>query len=165
MVALLGIAACEPWRCDFWSHGACVEFTFDPGIPMSEAHARFDRLLELEMPYWGITRVSGWRIQYRRSRSYDCYFSSLNEGCTDFLAQTISVRVPPDTSDCFEAAELLHELGHYTIGDPMHSAPAWEGVDARFAPVVWDRPDAPHSCVDQFQGVHEGVWAVDADGF
>ena len=67
--------------------------------------------------------------------------------------------------DCFEAAELLHELGHYTLGDPMHSAPAWSGVDARFAPIVWDRPDAPASCVARWRGVTSGAWPVNGNAF
>ena len=156
---------CQPWHCAFWSHGACVEFDYDPREPVEVLQTRFDRLLELELPYWGLSRIDGWRVQYRTTLSYPCYFSSQNAGCTDYLNQTISVRVAPDALDCFEAAELLHELGHYTLGDPMHSAPAWSGVDARFAPIVWDRPDAPASCVTHWRGVTSGAWQVNGNAF
>jgi hypothetical protein len=158
------LGACEPWHCDFWSHGACVEFTYDPG-PLEPVKARVDRLLELEMPYWGVSQISGWRIQFRTTQAYTCYFAKLSEGCTDYVERTMSVRVSPGANGCFEASALLHELGHYALGDPMHSAPGWEGVDAAFGPIVWDRPDAPQVCVDRFRGIYKGPWALAPNTF
>nr|WP_242395566.1 hypothetical protein [Anaeromyxobacter sp. SG63] len=154
-----GVAGCEPWRCDFDSHGACVEFVTDPA-DLADAKARVDRILDLELPYWNLHSLSGWRIQYRDSPEYVCYFSSENEGCTDYLNQTLSVRVPPDSEGCFEAAELLHELGHYELGDPMHASSRWDGVDGEFAAMVWDRPDAAEPCVRRYGGIRSGMWPV-----
>jgi hypothetical protein len=162
--ALAGPIGCAPWRCDFESHGACVEFTYDPG-PLDEAKARVDRLLDLELPYWGLSGVSGWRIQFRTTADYECYFVPRNEGCTDYAEKTLSVRVRPDALGCFEASELLHELGHYALGDPMHSSPLWQGVSTQFAPVVWDRPDAPAACVARYHGLIDGGWSVNANTF
>jgi hypothetical protein len=163
-MAAAALCACAPWRCDFESRGACVEFTYDPG-PLAQVKARMDRLLDLELPYWGLHAVSGWRIQFRTSQDYPCYFATRNEGCTDYVEKTISVRVPPDALGCFEASELLHELGHYRLGDPMHSNPLWEGVDAQFAGIVWDRPDAPPNCAERWAGIRAGVWPVRVDQF
>lgn len=163
-VALALLSACEPWRCDFESHGACIEFTKDPP-DLAAAQRRIHRLLDLELPYWGLSSLSGWRIQLRESAEYPCYLADRNEGCTDYLDRTLSVRFPPDAQGCFEAAELLHELGHYELGDPMHSSDRWNGVDAQFSSVVWDRPDAPPECVDRYGGITAGVWTVRRNAF
>ncbi|WP_248354102.1 hypothetical protein [Anaeromyxobacter oryzae] len=160
----VGVTACDPWRCDFDSHGACIEFETNPA-DLAAAQARVDRLLDLELPYWNLHRLGGWRIQFRDTPEYVCYLATRNEGCTDYVNKTISVRVPPDSMGCFEAAELLHELGHYALGDPMHANPAWAGVDAQFAGIVWDRPDAPASCVRRYGGIRHGMWPVNMDGF
>jgi hypothetical protein len=167
---VLGVAlavlcgGCEGWRCDFHVRGACVEFETPPG-DLAQAQARMERLLDLELPFWGVTRLDGWRIQYRNTQSYPCYLASRNEGCTDYVEHTMSVHVPDGSPGCFEAAELLHELGHYALGDPMHSAPRWEEVDAQFARIVWDRPDAPVECRLRWEGIRTGVWTVYADHF
>jgi hypothetical protein len=163
-VALAALTGCDRWACDFESHGACVEFTQDPP-DLEEARRRVDRLLELELPYWGLASLDGWRIQFRDTAEYPCYVAARNDGCTDYIEQTMSVRVPPDAKGCFEAAELLHELGHYELGDPMHSSPRWDGVDAQFAPMVWERPDAPPECVKRYGGIRSGVWPVTRDRF
>jgi hypothetical protein len=160
----LGSGGCAPWRCDFYSHGACIEFEYDPGS-MDQVKARVDRLLELELPYWGLNHIDGWRIQFRTTPNYECYFAGQNEGCTDYVEQTMSVRVRPEALGCFESAEVLHELGHYTLGDPMHSNPLWKGLPAEFAPMVWDRPDAAPACVQRFAGITDGMWMVRIDGF
>jgi hypothetical protein len=60
--AALTLASCSPWSCDFHSHGACVEFVRQPA-DLQDAQRRMDRLLELELPYWGLSNLSGWRIQ------------------------------------------------------------------------------------------------------
>ncbi len=164
LAAALTLAGCDPWRCDFQSHGACVEFVRQPA-DLADAQRRVDRLLELELPYWGLANLDGWRIQYRDTAQYTCYLADRNDGCTDFVEKTLSVRLPQDVPDCFEAAELLHELGHYELGDPMHSSPRWDGVDAQFAGIVWDRPDAPPECVERFHGITSGVWTVRRDSF
>lgn len=156
--------ACEPWRCDFHAHGACVEFVTDPP-DLGLAEQRVTALLERELPFWGLANLDGWRVQFRDSPEYACYLATRNDGCTDYVDRTLSVRVPPDSGGCFEAAELLHELGHYALGDPMHSSPRWQGVDAAFAPVVWDRPDADPSCVERYGGITAGMWPVHADRF
>jgi hypothetical protein len=162
--AALSLSACDPWACDFYSHGACVEFS-TPLADVADAQRRMDRLLDLELPYWGLSSLEGWRIQYRTTAEYTCYLAARNDGCTDYAKQTMSVRLPSDTPSCFEAAELLHELGHYELGDPMHSNPLWAGVDAQFAGIVWDRPDAPPECVARFHGIESGVWVVRRNGF
>lgn len=162
--ALLLLSGCEPWDCAFESHGACIEFADEPA-DLEDAQRRTDRLLEIGLAFWGLANVDDWRIQFRTSSDYPCYFATRNEGCTDYIAKTISVRIPPDAPDCFEAAEVLHELGHYELGDPMHSSDRWKGVDAQFAAMVWDRPDAAPSCVERYQGIHEGMWPVRIDAF
>lgn len=162
--ALAVLGGCEPWHCDFESHGACVEFTKQPP-DLAAAKRRVDRLLDLELPYWGLSSLSGWRIQYRESSDYPCYLADKNDGCTDYLNNTLSVRLYPDARGCFEAAELLHELGHYRLGDPMHSSSLWGGVEGQFAPVVWDRPDAPPECLARYGGVTTGMWHVNRDSF
>jgi hypothetical protein len=162
--AALLLAGCSPWRCDFYSHGACVEFASDPP-DLAAAHARVDALLERELPFWGLGNLGGWRIQYRTTLERPCYLAAESEGCTDFIEKTISVRIPPFAGGCFEAAELLHELGHYDLGDPMHSNATWKGVSAAFAPMVWDYPGAPQECLDHFKGVTTGMWSVNVDGF
>jgi hypothetical protein len=159
VAAAAALSGCEPWHCDFYSHGACIEFTYDPGA-LDRVKPRVDRLLDLELPYWGLHELGGWRIQFRTTEQYLCYFSSTNEGCTDYAAHTLSVRVRPDALGCFEAAELQHELGHYALGDPQHVNGLWEGVPARFAPVVWDRPDAPGACIQRWGGIRTGMWTV-----
>jgi len=164
LAGALALSGCQNWSCDFESHGACIEFETDPP-DLAQAQQRMDRLLELELPYWGLANLGGWRIQYRDTASYPCYLADRNDGCTDFVDQTLSIRLPPDAASCFEAGELLHELGHYRLGDPMHSNPAWAGVDAQFAPIVWDRPDAPRECVKRYGGITAGVWAVHRNGF
>jgi hypothetical protein len=160
----LALAGCDPWDCDFQSHGACIEFETDPP-DLAEATRRVDALLETELPFWGLSNLEGWRVQYRNGAEYSCYLAQRNDGCTDYLEKTLSVRVPPGASDCFEAAELLHELGHYALGDPMHSSPRWEDVEAQFAPIVWDHPDAPAACVERYRGIRMGVWSVREDHF
>lgn len=158
------LAGCAAGPCDLHSHGACVSFTYDAsGIP--DLQARVDRLLELEMPFWGLHHIAGWRIEFRNTNHYNCYLNLSNSGCTDFLSQEISVYVQPTFGECFEAAQLLHELGHYTLGDPTHSDPKWRDVPAQFASTVWDRPDAPASCVQRFAGIVTGMWPVNYDGF
>lgn len=165
-LAALGAAVlgCDPWRCSFDSHGACVEFATPPA-DLEAAKARMDRLLELELPYWNLHSLSGWRIQFRDSADYVCYLSSQDDGCADYLNRTLSVLVPPDAPGCFEAAELLHELGHYALGDPMHANDLWGGVSAEFAPMVWDRTDAAQPCLDRYAGVREGMWRVHRNSF
>jgi hypothetical protein len=162
--AALGLASCERWECDFDSHGACVEFETDPP-DMGGAKARVDALLARELPFWGLANLNDWRIQLRVGAEYTCYLAQRNDGCTDYLEKTLSVRVPPDAPECFEAAELLHELGHYALGDPMHSAARWQDVDPAFAPFVWDHPGAPAACVNRYEGIRSGVWAVREDRF
>jgi hypothetical protein len=164
VAAALAGAACSPWDCDFDSHGACIEFETDPP-DLADARRRVDALLDAELPFWGLSGLDGWRVQFRDGARYTCYFAGRNDGCTDYLEKTLSVRVPPEVPSCFEAAELLHELGHYTLGDPMHSAPRWRDVDAAFAPIVWDRPDAPDACVTRYRGIRTGVWTVREDRF
>jgi hypothetical protein len=156
--------ACEPWRCDFHAHGACVEFVVDPP-DLAAAEARVVSLLDRELPFWGLASLEGWRIQFRNTPEYTCYVATRNDGCTDFLERTMSVRVPPDAAGCFEAAELLHELGHYALGDPMHSSPRWLEVEDAFAALVWDRDDAHPSCVERYGGITAGMWGVRPDRF
>lgn len=164
LAALAALSGCDPWRCDFESHGACVEFTKDPAN-LAAAQRRVDALLALELPYWGLSSLDGWRIQFRETADYPCYFADRNDGCTDYVEHTLSVRLPPDSRGCFEAAELLHELGHYRLGDPMHSSSHWDGVDAQFARIVWDRPDAPPECVARYGGITAGIWPVRRNAF
>jgi hypothetical protein len=162
--ALAALTACQPWSCDFESHGACIEFTRDPD-DLEAARVRVDALLERELPFWGLSGLSGWRIQFRETTDHPCYLAALSEGCTDFLEKTLSVRVPPTSDGCFEASELLHELGHYALGDPMHSNDTWTGVAAAFAPMVWDFPGAPPECARRYKGITTGMWTVTIDGF
>lgn len=162
--AALSLSACDPWACDLHSHGACVEFP-SPPPDLADAQRRMDRLLELELAYWGLSSLDGWRIQYRATARYTCYMADRNDGCTDYANQTLSLRLPPGAPGCFEAAELLHELGHYELGDPMHSSARWEGVEAQFAPTVWDRPDAPAVCVARYRGIRSGMWIVHRNSF
>lgn len=157
--AAAALAGCDTWRCAFESHGACVEFD-QPPADMAAAQARLDRLLELELAFWDLHTLSGWRIHYRETKEYVCYIATRNEGCTDYLEKTISVRLPDGSAGCFEAAELLHELGHYKLGDPMHANPRWKEVEAAFAAMVWDRPDAADECVNRYRGIHAGMWPV-----
>lgn len=160
----LALAGCEPWHCDFESHGACVEFTTNPA-DLADAQRRVDALLARELPFWGLSSLSGWRVQFRDSADYPCYFAARNEGCTDYLEHTISVRIPPDSRGCFEAAEVLHELGHYALGDPMHSNARWRDLDGQFAAMVWNHPGADRSCVERYRGIVKGMWPVRIDGF
>ena len=81
------------------------------------------------------------------------------------MNHTLSVRVHPDAHGCFESAELMHELGHYRLGDPMHSNSHWGGVEDEFAPVVWDRPGAPPECVERYGGIRTGMWHVNQNAF
>lgn len=164
VAALALLAGCDPWRCDFDSHGACIEFTTDPG-DLGAAKLRVDALLDRELAYWGLSGLSGWRIQFRDTLERPCYLAAESEGCTDYVDKTISVRIPPSAGGCFEAAELLHELGHYQLGDPMHSNDRWQGVAAEFAPMVWSFSDAPPECVTRYKGVTTGMWTVNLDGF
>jgi hypothetical protein len=165
-IAVVALAAlgCAPWDCDFDSHGACIEFEADPP-DLAEARSRVDALLAAELPFWGLSSLDGWRVQFRNGARYSCYLTQRNDGCTDYLEKTLSVRVPPDAPGCFEAAELLHELGHYTLGDPMHSAPRWQDVEDAFAPIVWDHPGAADPCVIRYRGIRGGVWTVRTDHF
>jgi hypothetical protein len=164
IIALALCAGCDPWRCDFHVRGACIEFETDPP-DLEAAQVRVEQVLALELPFWGLSKLDGWRIQYRDSVEYPCYMASRNEGCTDYLEKTLSVHVPDGAPGCFEAAELLHELGHYELGDPIHSAARWQDVDGMFASVVWERPDAPSACVSRYRGIRSGVWAVRPDRF
>lgn len=162
--ALFALAACDTWHCDFESHGACIEFTTDPA-DLEAVRLRVDALLDRELPFWGLSSLSDWRIQFRDSTDHACYLAASSEGCTDYIDKTISVRVPSTSHGCFEAAELLHELGHYALGDPMHSNAAWKGVDAAFPEMVWNFPDAPAECVKRYKGVTTGIWTVTIDQF
>jgi len=162
--ALLALAACDQWFCDFESHGACIEFTADTP-DLEAARLRVDALLDRELPFWGLSSLGGWRIQFRDTTDHPCYLASSSEGCTDYLEKTISVRVPPTSQGCFEASELLHELGHYALGDPMHSNDLWKGVDPAFAGMVWNFPDAPAECVQRYNGITTGMWSVTVDHF
>ncbi len=164
VAAALCLGGCEPWHCDFYVRDACVEFVTDPA-DLADAEQRVSALLDRELPFWGLANLDGWRIQFRDDAEYACYLASHNDGCTDYLEKTLSVRIPPDAEGCFEAAELLHELGHYKLGDPMHSNSRWEQVDAQFAPMVWDRPDAAPPCVHRYTGVERGMWPVRIDKF
>lgn len=163
VVLLLGCAR-QQGACDFQSHGACIQFTFDTkNIP--DLKARVDRLLELAMPFWGLHGIRGWTIQFRDTNSYNCYLTMSNSGCTNYFDQEMSVWVQPTFDGCFEAAPLLHELGHYTLGDPTHADPRWRDVPGQFAPLVWDRPDAAPSCVKRFSGVYTDMWPVHFNAF
>ena len=42
----------------------------------------------------------------------------------------------------------------------MHSNGTWREVEAAFAPMVWDFPDAPADCVRRYRGVTVGMWRV-----
>jgi len=162
--ALLTLAACDTWRCDFESHGACIEFATDPP-DLEAARLRVDALLDRELPFWGLSSLGGWRIQFRDTANHPCYLASSSEGCTDYVEKTISVRVPATSAGCFEASELLHELGHYALGDPMHSNSLWKGVDSAFAEMVWNFRDAPSECVERYKGITTGMWSVTIDQF
>jgi hypothetical protein len=162
--AVAALGACQPWHCDFESHGACIEFTTPPE-DLAATQARVDALLDRELPFWGLTRVSGWRIQFRDSAAQPCYLAADSAGCTDYVESTISVRIPPGSGGCFEASELLHELGHYQLGDPMHSNDAWRGVSPAFSRMVWDFPGAPAPCVARYQGIVSGMWIVNLNRF
>jgi hypothetical protein len=162
--AVGALAACDPWRCDFEARGACIEFTTDPP-DLDAARVRVEALLSRELPFWGINALSGWRIQFRDTTEYSCYLAASSEGCTDYIEKTISIRVPPTSHGCFEASELLHELGHYELGDPMHSNPKWTQVEGAFAQMVWDFPGAPPECVNRYKGVHTGMWSLTPDRF
>jgi hypothetical protein len=164
MAAGVALSGCQSWRCDLESHGACVEFP-SPPADLADAQRRVDALLDRELPFWDLSRVSGWRIQFRDTDHYPCYFAARNEGCTDYLDKTISVRVPPDANGCFEASEILHELGHYALGDPMHSNARWRDVSGQFAVLVWDRPDAAAACKERYGGIVAGMWPVRVDSF
>jgi hypothetical protein len=158
------LSGCSKWHCSFESHDACIEFT-SPPADLAAAKVRVDALLERELPYWGLSGLSGWRIQFRETADYPCYLAAESEGCTDYVETTISVRVPPDSGGCFEAAEVLHELGHFSLGDPMHSNDLWKGVEAAFPRMVWDFPDAPPECVAQYKDVTSGMWVVRLNHF
>ncbi len=162
--AALALSGCAPWRCDFESHGACVEFTTDPP-DLEAAHARVDALLDRELPFWGLANLGGWRIQFRDTAERACYLAAQSEGCTDYVEKTISIRIPPTAGGCFEASELLHELGHYALGDPMHSNSSWGAVEGAFASMVWNFPGAPAECVKRYHGITTGMWIVDLDHF
>jgi hypothetical protein len=150
--------------CLFESHGACIQFTYDvSGIP--DVQPRVDRLLDLEMAVWGLHALNGWTVQFRRTANYNCYLNMNNSGCTNFFDREMSVQVLESYGDCFEAAPLLHELGHYTLGDPSHSDRRWHEVPGKFAEIVWDRPDAAAACVEAFRGVTIGMWPVNFNGF
>jgi hypothetical protein len=164
LAALAGLSGCDPWHCAFESHGACIEFTRQPA-DLDAARRRVDALLDRELPYWGLSSLGGWRIQYRESSDYPCYLADRNDGCTDYVNHTLSVRVAADSRGCFEAAELLHELGHYRLGDPMHSSPEWDGVEAEFAPMVWDHVGASPECVERYGGIRTGMWHVNRNSF
>jgi len=158
------LAACSQGPCDFHSHGACVEFTYDT-TATPDVQARVDRLLELEMAFWGLHHLGGWKVQFRGTPEYLCYVSARNDGCTNYFNREISVRVLPDSEGCFESSELLHELGHYTLGDPAHSDPRWRDVDGQFAGIVWQRDDAAESCRHRYRDIFVGMWPVRIDGF
>jgi hypothetical protein len=162
--AVVALGACDPWHCQFDSHGACVEFA-SPPADVGDAQRRIDALLDRELPFWGLSSLKGWRIQFRDTTDYPCYLADKNDGCTDYVQHTLSVHVSPDSGGCFEAAELLHELGHYALGDPMHSNGQWEHVDGAFAEMVWRRPDAAPDCVERFSGVTTGMWPVRVNQF
>ena len=162
--ALALLAACQPWHCDFESHGACIEFTTNPP-DLAAAQVRVDALLERELPFWGLSHLSGWRIQFRDGANYPCYFASESAGCTDYIEHTMSVEIPPTSNGCFEASELLHELGHYALGDPMHSNGLWHGVEPAFAPMVWEYAGAPAECVARYKGITSGMWVVNFNSF
>lgn len=162
--ALAVLSGCDPWHCSFESHGACIEFDRQP-TDLDAAKRRVDALLDRELPYWGLSSLGGWRIQYRESPDYPCYLADRNDGCTDYVNRTLSVRVQADSRGCFEAAELLHELGHYRLGDPMHSSSEWAGLEAEFAPIVWDHLGAPQECVARYGGIRTGMWQVNRNSF
>lgn len=158
------LSGCSPWHCNFESHGACIEFTTPPG-DLTATQARVDALLDRELPYWGLSGLSGWRIQFRDSANHPCYLAAESEGCTDYVENTISVHVPATSLGCFEAAELLHELGHFSLGDPMHSNDLWAGVEPAFPRMVWDFPGAPAECIARYQDVTSGMWIVQQNHF
>jgi hypothetical protein len=158
------LSGCHDWHCSFSSHDACIEFT-SPPADLADAHARVDALLDRELPFWGLSGLSGWRIQFRDTTNRPCYLASESEGCTDYVENTISVHVPPTSAGCFEASELLHELGHFSLGDPMHSNDLWKGVEPAFPQMVWDFPNAPQECVARYGAITSGMWVVQLNHF
>jgi hypothetical protein len=158
------LAGCQQWNCSFDSHDACIEFDTAPS-DLAATRKRVDALLDRELPFWGLSGLSGWRIHFRDSAIHPCYLAAESEGCTDYVERTISVHVPPTSGGCFEASELLHELGHFSLGDPMHSNDLWQGVEGAFPRMVWDFPDAPKECVDRYGGIASGMWVVQLNHF
>ena len=163
-VAIRVLAGCSKWNCSFDSHDACIEFETAPR-DLAAAKARVEALLDRELPFWGLSGLSGWRIQFRDSANHPCYLAAESEGCTDYVEQTISVHVPPTSGGCFEASELLHELGHFTLGDPMHSNDLWRGVEGAFPRMVWNFPGAPAECVARYKDITSGMWIVQLNHF
>ena len=158
----LGLAACDPWHCDFHVRGACVEFEEDPP-DLAVAERRVTALLDVELPFWGSSSLSGWRIQYRNDA--ECLLSR--------RAQRRVHRLPredPLGSDPAGRGRLLRggraapraRSLRARRSDVLERA---LDVEAQFAPMVWDREDAAPECVRRYHGIDHGMWPVRIDRF
>ena len=162
--AALALGACAPWSCDFDSHGACIEFATNPP-DLAEASRRVDALLDAELPFWGLSNLDGWRVQFRDGPEYTCYLARRNEAARTTSRRPCRCGSRRTRLTASRRRSCSTSSGITRLGDPMHSAPRWQDVDDQFAPIVWDHPDAPPACVERYRGIHDGVWTVREDQF
>ena len=123
---------CDPWHCDFESHGACVEFEQPPARPGGARRPRVDRAARpascrsgtsepLRAGASSTARRSGVRLLPRRAAT---------TGCTDYLEKTFSVRLPAGRGRLHRGGRAAPRARHYELGDPMHRTSAGRDVEA-----------------------------------
>lgn len=134
-VAAAALAAClqgSHWTCDgsetVCTDGVPVYFPEPGALGTPEVAARVGAQLACSLEYWGVLhqRLDGWRIVYVRD-AVTCGAPESTNGCFDPHDRTITLWYWSVMGDCFEAAFLPHEIGHFT--ESGHASAKWCGFE------------------------------------
>lgn len=117
-----------------------IDFFAPPEIDLDRA--RLKRVVEVASQKWGVPILlyAGYTVSFTLT-PVACGIERSVAGCTFLKDIEVWAQVP----DCLEASSLLHELGHASIGDPLHLDPRWRDTAAEWRELV-EGPNAHPDC-------------------